>query len=218
MLQEGVANDERIGGHFQAIFTIEPHPEADCTLLASGSRGEDVSQNIVCQGDDCDGCECRSTVQLEGDAGVRFVGGPVHDRCICPVFRSHEYVASIERVEHGSLEVELTVLDRATLETIVDGLRATGATVRLRRITAPCGESEESWIEIEASGITAKQREAVLIAVEEGYYETPRRADLEDLADALDVSKSAVSQRLSAVESNLITSLFERESGMAFAR
>lgn len=205
--------------HLQAVFTIEPHPAANCAVLASGPRGEDVSQDICCRGGDCEfGCQCRSEVTLADSGDSRFVRGAVHDRCICPVFRSHDCVASIERFEADTLEIELTVPDRSELESIVDALRETGATVRLERIATPSGGRKGGTLEIEANGITDKQRAAVVVAVEEGYYDTPRRTDLGDLADRLGVSKSAVSQRLSAVEANLVTSLFDREAATASDR
>ncbi|WP_265111761.1 helix-turn-helix domain-containing protein [Halosolutus halophilus] len=205
---------ERSGGHLRAVFTIEPHPETNCAVLASGSRGENVSQAIVCRDGTCErGCQCRSAVTLANSGDRQFVGGAVRDRCICPVFRSHDCIASIERFEAGTLEVELTVPDRSELETIVAALRETGASVRLRRLTAPSSESDGQRLKLDLNGITDKQRETALTAVKSGYYETPRRTDLDELADRLDVSKSAVSQRLSAVESTLVTSLVDRDPG-----
>ena len=57
--------------------------------------------------------------------------------------------------------------------------------------------------------LTQKQLEAARLAVEEGYYENPRKARLSDLADHLDISESAVSQRLSTVERKLVLGLVE---------
>lgn len=55
--------------------------------------------------------------------------------------------------------------------------------------------------------LTEKQREAVQTAVEMGYYETPRSASPADLAETLGVTRSALSQRLNAVETKLVTAL-----------
>lgn len=43
---------------------------------------------------------------------------------------------------------------------------------------------------------TAKQREALRRAFEAGYYEVPRRTTLAEIADELDISTAALSQRL----------------------
>ena len=207
------ASEEGHTGHLRATFLVEPDEAASCAVLASGSRGEDVSQNIVREAEGCPGGDrCRSAVTLE-NGDQQFLSGAVDERCICPVFSEHDCVASIERFDSGSLEIEVSVPDRGELEAVVSGLRETGATVRLRRISTQPSEPDGDRRELEVDGITDKQREAVLLAVEAGYYETPRRTDLGQLADHLGVSKSAVSQRLSAVESNLVTSLFEREAG-----
>jgi len=47
-----------------------------------------------------------------------------------------------------------------------------------------------------ASELTQRQRRTFLEAYERGYFEVPRRIDLAELARALDVSDTAVSQRL----------------------
>lgn len=57
--------------------------------------------------------------------------------------------------------------------------------------------------------LSKKQLEVIDLAVEEGYYEDPRETSLSDLAEILDISPSAVSQRLNTVEHKLIRSLAE---------
>ena len=47
-----------------------------------------------------------------------------------------------------------------------------------------------------AFDLTQKQRDALEIAHERGYYETPRQVTLDDLAADLDISQQALSQRL----------------------
>lgn len=53
-------------------------------------------------------------------------------------------------------------------------------------------ESEEQPL----LGLTEKQQELLTVAYEEGYFEVPRGISQDELADRLDVSKSAISQRL----------------------
>lgn len=45
-------------------------------------------------------------------------------------------------------------------------------------------------------GLTPKQREILVAAVEEGYFDEPRALSLEDLADVLDISTPSASGRL----------------------
>ncbi|WP_247729501.1 helix-turn-helix domain-containing protein [Halovivax limisalsi] len=61
-----------------------------------------------------------------------------------------------------------------------------------------------------AGGLTAPQREALVTAVAEGYFAIPRDANMEDVADALDISTQSASERLRRgieefVETRLVT-------------
>jgi predicted DNA binding protein len=44
--------------------------------------------------------------------------------------------------------------------------------------------------------LTATQEEALILAVESGYYDVPATATLQTLSEALDITQQAVSQRL----------------------
>jgi len=53
--------------------------------------------------------------------------------------------------------------------------------------------------------LTRKQREALLRALELGYFEVPRSATLQDVADTLDISPKSVSERLRRGQTNLVS-------------
>ncbi|RLM59951.1 helix-turn-helix domain-containing protein, partial [Halorubrum sp. Atlit-26R] len=53
-------------------------------------------------------------------------------------------------------------------------------------------------------GLTDRQREALRIAYERGYFEIPRQASLEDIAAELEISASSVSERLRRAQTELI--------------
>jgi len=53
--------------------------------------------------------------------------------------------------------------------------------------------------------LTDRQRRVVAAAVERGYYETPRRCSLTELAEALDIAKSTCSEILHRAEGAIIT-------------
>jgi predicted DNA binding protein len=53
--------------------------------------------------------------------------------------------------------------------------------------------------------LTEKQREALLRALELGYFEVPRSATLQDVADVLGISPKSVSERLRRGQTNLVT-------------
>jgi predicted DNA binding protein len=52
--------------------------------------------------------------------------------------------------------------------------------------------------------LTDRQRRLVVEAVEQGYYDTPRRCSLTDLADAVGIAKSTCSETLHRAEEGII--------------
>jgi hypothetical protein len=53
-------------------------------------------------------------------------------------------------------------------------------------------------------GLTDRQHETLATATEMGYFEVPRQAELEDLAEVLGVSRQAVSERLRRATETLV--------------
>ncbi|SEW23457.1 helix-turn-helix domain-containing protein [Natrinema salifodinae] len=54
--------------------------------------------------------------------------------------------------------------------------------------------------------LTTKQRETLVTALEEGYYEVPQSVTMSELADRMNISQQALSKRFHAAHENLITS------------
>jgi predicted DNA binding protein len=57
--------------------------------------------------------------------------------------------------------------------------------------------------------LSQRQRELVVAAVEAGYYDTPRRTSLTELAATLDIAKSTCSETLHRAEGAIITQFVE---------
>ncbi|MFB6138013.1 MAG: helix-turn-helix domain-containing protein [Halobacteriaceae archaeon] len=128
---------------------------------------------------------------------------PTH-ACPCFVFAVHDCVAELEEIRNGRLYYAVTLPGRDGLAPLVDRLRQTGATVSVDRILAADQTAEDT------STLTEKQRRALFVAIDCGYYEQPREATLDDVADRLDVTASAASQRLNAVKRRLVRSYARR--------
>ncbi|WP_435345223.1 helix-turn-helix domain-containing protein [Haloarchaeobius sp. HRN-SO-5] len=56
--------------------------------------------------------------------------------------------------------------------------------------------SDRSSKSTDAHGLTPAQREALVRAVESGYFAIPRQATLDDVAEAFDISNQAASERI----------------------
>lgn len=59
------------------------------------------------------------------------------------------------------------------------------------RVYRPTNPDAGPWF-----GLTAPQREALTLAVREGYYSIPRQISTKELADVLDISDQALTERL----------------------
>lgn len=66
-----------------------------------------------------------------------------------------------------------------------------GISVDLQSIYEPTGDASTA-----SFGLTDEQRETLELALARGYFEIPRQVTLVELAEALDISDTAVSQRL----------------------
>ncbi len=190
----------------RAILEVELPESIQCPVARETPNASAVTQTIT-GGGDGGGQTCQNEVTVADGTTTQteYVSTSVDESCACAAIRQFECVFDLEGVRDGALRVSLVVPERSLLGDVVSALRETGASVDLRRISR-LGDDGGS-VELDATAITEKQREAVELAVELGYYDRPRGTDLAELADRLDVSRSAVSQRLNAVESTLVQSL-----------
>ena len=193
----------------RARLRVEPSEAAGCAVLESGDRGEDVVwTDSYCGGEDA-ACRAAVTIHAGEERTREFVEGTVGEYCVCHAFREVECAADIERFCDGALVVSVTVPRREALRDLVAALREREATVHLEQVLPLAGGDGGRQLCLDAGAVTEKQREAIATAVDLGYYERPRTADLDAVADALGVSRSAASQRLNAAETTLIHALVE---------
>lgn len=205
-VQPSSALDEDVGATLWVELAAEIHPDAACPLAESVDPSATGSVQLV-------GETCHVSVSATDEAGdgeVRTYTTTVDDDCVCPTFCRSGCVPEVLAIEDGSLHVGAYADSRNTLGDVLEGVKSDAANVRLKRLTTASETADSSGWRHEAIDqipLTDKQREAVRTAVEMGYYESPRDASLGDLADTLGVTRSALSQRLNAVETKLITAL-----------
>lgn len=82
------------------------------------------------------------------------------------------------------------------LASFVDQLEELGMSVAVQTVAADIDSDRL---------LTDRQRDVLLAAVEQGYYETPRACSLTDLAAELDLAQSTVSETLHRAEGRVIT-------------
>lgn len=105
--------------------------------------------------------------------------------------------------ETESLTVVLELPGREHLIDLLSTMEERDLPIVTRDIRREQDRTDQS-ARVDLGALTAKQRQTLEIAIESGYYERPRASNLDELANQLDISKSAVSQRLRAAERKLI--------------
>lgn len=95
-------------------------------------------------------------------------------------------------------ELELLFEQRTDLATFTDYYADTGMELELERLYSLNGTLADH------DDLTPAQRETLITAEREGFYDEPRSITMEELADELDVSPAAVSGRLRRGTSKLI--------------
>ncbi|QIB74493.1 transcriptional regulator [Halogeometricum borinquense] len=205
-----MVSSEKRGGRpteqtLQLLFELEFSANESCLLSEADSEVRDVHYQV------CDGtCYAEVTVTDDDDAHVVHSTTDVDDSCLCLAFSEFDCVPRVQYADEDVVVVETYASDRSVISDLVARLNEVADRVSLRRLTARSPEScGDQTTTIDLSHLTEKQRTAATLAVSSGYYRTPRETSLDELADELGISKSALSQRLSAVEAKLATAVFD---------
>ncbi|GAB7090854.1 dimethyl sulfoxide reductase transcriptional activator DmsR [Halorubrum luteum] len=181
---------------------IEPGQEWDCPIVDESESVTDVNVNAV-------GTECNVDLQSADDDGLIRATGEVGDDCLCYAFQQYGCVPHIRRVEDRTMLVTTYVDDRAIIRQLIEDLQEILGHVRLVRLAVVEGPDATEQVTFDLSSLTTKQRQGLELAVVRGYFDDEREVDLGQLADELDISKSALSQRLRTAQAKLVKDVFE---------
>lgn len=96
--------------------------------------------------------------------------------------------------------------DRENLASFQQTLRDDDVPLHVHRIWNPADPGESPY------GLTELQRETLELAFAEGYFDVPRNASLDDLADRLSVSRQSVSRRIRQGTHSLLSATVMSES------
>ena len=176
----------------EVTVAVEPDAAADCPVVSETPEALAVRQTLSCAVDGRRSCHVEATVEDGSAPRTIHLSSEVVPDCVCTSIAASGCVFSIESVSAGALVFSIVVRDRERVSELVAAVRDAGATVQLEAIT-PLEVDTGVQFDVETSAITDKQLEALELAVELGYYDDPRRADLSELADRLGITRSAVS-------------------------
>lgn len=171
------------GGDAEARGDEETRPEADARVEAVLERFEQAAA-------------VRSFEVVHADAGVVLVQYVVRKPATYDALRASGNLPRFPaRLQDGWLHTEMTApherLSRFTAE-----LAAAGVPYEVLSLTQSPDRTDL---------LTDRQWEFVAAAVERGYYESPRRCTLTDLAEQFGVAKSAASGVLHRAEGRIVS-------------
>lgn len=128
-----------------------------------------------------------------------------------------EWTQNVESIVYAYIELGATVLqaigraenwelrmrfdDRESLSQFQAYCKDNGISFDLNRL-----QEQEQPMASAQYDLTTKQRETLVTALEEGYYEVPQEISMSELANQMEISQQALSKRFHAAHKNLITS------------
>ena len=113
------------------------------------------------------------------------------------VINQHGIMLEAEATD-GKWNMKLRFLDQKSLESFQTYFDEHGYTFEIQRLVT---EDEPKRREYD---LTPAQREVLVAALETGYFAVPRETNITELADMLDISPNATSQRLRRASENLV--------------
>ena len=197
------SRSEYVAGEHTLRIDLELYPDASysCPIAEIDSDVEEIEYNAM---DD----ECRVDLLLIDGRVVRGTDELEEKECFCSLFRDLNCVPHYEGIDEGVILVSTYLDNQADVRELIDRLRNVSSTVRLARLTAIGDETGQRTVLLDLSVLTAKQREALELAVGQGYYDDDD-VDLESLASELEISTAALSKRLRRAQANLASELVE---------
>lgn len=189
---------------------LELTPPEECMLRQTD---QDVVELKVTANGRNPRCEWALTTD---DTEIQYVDTPAGecDHCPWPIFERLGCILQILDVHGDSIVASVNVPDEAALQELLDELQGSCDELRTITIVEPGSDRdtlEDEVGEVALSSLTKKEREALEVAVAAGYYARPRHAQLGDIAEELDITPSAMSQRLNRAEAKIVMQLFTED-------
>lgn len=133
----------------------------------------------------------------------------VDPRSVTSLISKHNCWSAQPSVAEGGWEkYRVFSWDKANLSQLVSDIRANGGVVKLesvRTLGLP-SFTQDMLVPVEnvLNGLTHKQVEALVTALEKGYFDSPARISADELARALGLSRSTLSEHLRKAEGRLL--------------
>ncbi|MDZ7689208.1 MAG: helix-turn-helix domain-containing protein [Halobacteriales archaeon] len=125
---------------------------------------------------------------------VETVGYPQEQPLVFPIYRKND-ITEIESVRDADgLHLKARFPSRDTLSWFIESGEQIADDVEVRKMYVEKQNPEAESGDM--SSLTPKQRDVLSVALEHGYFDTPSRTTLGDLADEFDVSPQTLSTHI----------------------
>jgi predicted DNA binding protein len=135
---------------------------------------------------------------------TKYFENQLCEHCPGKIFSGRGCLPRYIELQRGSFVVETYVSDTAAVAELVGGIREICKRVQVKSIVSTETDDFQEDCSVDVTALTEKQREAVAHAQELGYYDPDSAVSLEELADRVGISTSAISQRLKRAENNVL--------------
>jgi len=141
---------------------------------------------------------CKWEPAMTEDGKLRGVALLTKCRACKAIMRSDCYLRSARTVGGGLVEWQIIATHEGALSTLVNELREGGCTIKLL---------SKKKVD-DTSFVTRRQEAAVRSALDNGYYDYPRKTTLNELAKGFGVTASTMGEILQRGERNIIREYF----------
>lgn len=141
--------------------------------------------------------EIRATANFDGEHLYHIEWGDEINRLVREMI-DHEGVILEASGRDDRWRLRIRFMTRDQFETFQRHFEERGPSFRLERLFAAKHPRHTR------GDVTPEQQEALVTAVESGYFRVPRETSIREVADALDISHQAVSERLRRGTENLV--------------
>ncbi|UWG46609.1 Transcriptional regulator, contains HTH domain [Halanaeroarchaeum sp. HSR-CO] len=146
--------------------------------------------------------------KAQSPSGKRRLTHTMDESCLCRLFLQHGCSPRIVSSRGPEGVVSTTLPDRETLRDLVADIRSVGGSATVQKLTSLSTETDADTIRtFELDVLTERERAVMETAVARGYYDTPRRVHLGELAAEFDVTKQTLSTCLNSAEAKMAKSL-----------
>ncbi len=142
--------------------------------------------------------EPRCDVKLTAAGPGRFIGTAQTSTCVvCKLLAEHGcFLDSATSKSDGLLQWNVIAPNADALRGLVEKITALGCTVELKRVSKLCTASE----------LTRTQERVLQMAYELGYFEIPRKVNLDKLAKRLEISKATLDVMMRRAQKKIVAS------------